>query len=79
MAEMLIRPHEWLNRLLSGQIEMHQAPKAIQSWARFAIFEGAEAILRMDTIEERRSALKKIPDKIRPYVEAEIKRLWDMR
>jgi len=79
MADMLIRPQEWLNRLLSGQIEMHETPKAIQSWARFSIFEGAEAILRMETIEDRRAALKKIPDKIRPYVESEIKRLWDMR
>jgi len=76
VADMLIRPQEWLNKLLTGQIEMSQAPEAIQSWARFAIFEGAEAILRMEELEDRRAALKKIPDKIRPYVEAEIKRLW---
>lgn len=67
----------WLNRLLSGQIDMQDAPAAIQSWSRLAIHEGALEILSIENKQERRAALAKIPDRIRPYVEAEAVRLWN--
>jgi len=58
---------------------MEKAPEAIQSWARFPIYEGAAEIVRMEWRDDRARALAKIPYKIRPYVEAEIKRIWPMR
>lgn len=73
------RPQEWLRLVLSGQIQMEQAPASIQSWARFAIYQGAVEVIQMDTKEERLAALAKIPPSIRPYVEAEVKRVWPLR
>lgn len=73
------KPTDWLSLILSGQIDMKDAPKAVQSWARFSIYEGASEIARMPHIDDRKEALEKIPKRIRPYVEAELKRIWPMR
>lgn len=73
------RPQEWLRLILSGQIDMTEAPPAIQSWARFSIYEGAVELVRMDTSEERKEGLAKVPASVRPYVEAEVLRIWPWR
>jgi hypothetical protein len=76
----IIRPaHWWLKEVLAGRMEMEDAPVSVQSWARLPIFQGACEITRMDTQDERKAELQKIPSKIRPYVESEVKRLWPMR
>lgn len=72
-------PQEWLSLILSGHIFMHEAPPSIQSWARFPIYQGAVELLRMDTADERRAALQKVPPLIRPYVEDELRRIWPYR
>lgn len=72
-------PQEWLALVLSGQIRMQDAPTAIQSWARFPIYQGAVELLRMDTADERRAALQKVPPLVRPYVEKELRRIWPYR
>jgi hypothetical protein len=55
---------------------MEQAPPAVQSWSRYFIYQGAEEVLSLPR-EDRAKALDKIPLTIRPYVEAEILRLWN--
>lgn len=55
---------------------MENAPEAIQSWARFFIYQGAEKILALDR-PKRQAALDAVPETLRPYVEAEIKRVWE--
>ena len=72
-------PSHWLKAILRGEIHIEEAPQAVQSWARFPIFEGAKEIVLMDTREERAAELEKVPAKIRPHVEAEVKRLWPLR
>lgn len=57
---------------------MEQVPPAVRSWARIFIWEGALDICRLDTRDERKAELLKIPEKIRPYVEAEVTRIWPM-
>jgi len=75
-----IRPVQWwLKEVLSGHLALEDAPASIQSWARFPIFEGAKEIVLMENREQRAAELQKIPAKIRPHVEAEVKRLWVMR
>lgn len=69
----------WLNQYLSGALDATAIPPAVLSWSRFFIFEGAREIVLMDTREERQSALNKIPKKIRPLIEAEVRRLWEVR
>lgn len=72
-------PSQQLTNLLSGETRWQDAPPSIQSWARFEIHRGALTALRMGTKEERRTYLAKIPDTIRPHMEAEIMRLWRAR
>ena len=75
--ESIRKPSKWLELLLSGKIEWDEAPEAIQSWARREIFDAAKTILaRGKTKEDRQKMLARIPEKIRPKVEAEILRLW---
>lgn len=73
------RPSEWLQEALSGRIPLTDTPLSVQSWARLSIYEGALEVVKMEWVEDRRRALAKIPDLIRPYVAAEVKRLWLLR
>lgn len=75
----MMRPQQWLNEVLSGRIAMEDAPASIQSWARLPIFQGACEIIALDTQDERRAELARIPQLIRPYVEREVRRVWVMR
>lgn len=69
-------PSEQLAAYLGGK-DASPSP-AIRSWAQFYVHEAAKQICGMDTKEKRRIALGKIPDTIRPDVEAEIKRIWPL-
>lgn len=67
-------PSYHLNRLLKGEIEWDEAPEPIQSVARFYVYQGAVAILKLPK-PERRAAIDKAPPSIRPKLEAEIIRI----
>lgn len=69
----------WLNQYLTGALPAEQIPPAVLSWSRFFIFEGAREIVLMDDKWERIAALSKVPERVRPLVEAEVKRIWPMR
>lgn len=73
------RPSEALREVLTGKVAMADADPGIQSWAQFTIYQGAKEVLALPTKGERRNALGRIPATVRPYVEAEIKRLWALR
>jgi hypothetical protein len=66
----------WREQVLSGRIPMTDAPAAVQSWLRHDIFLGAEEILAIPYKPDRNAALARIPALVRPYVEAEVLRLW---
>lgn len=72
-------PSVKLENLLMGRTAWDEADDSIRSWASFHIYEAARLIIGMPEIENRRTALGKIPAAIRPYVEAEIRRLWPIR
>jgi len=55
---------------------MDDVDAGIQSWASLEIYKGARAIADMPSKEGRRAALARIPKKIRPYVEAEVRRIF---
>jgi hypothetical protein len=76
----ILRPVTWWReQVLSGAISMGEASPSVRSWLRHDIYQGAREICLIENIEERRNALQGIPALIRPYVEAEIKRLWPLR
>jgi hypothetical protein len=65
--------------LLEGRVTPENADPRIMHWAELYIFQGAEEILSLPSRDERRIALSKVPETIRPYVEREAKRLWELR
>jgi len=68
----------WRQEVLSGRIPYSQASPSIQSWLRYDIHLGAIEILALPQ-HERKAALSRIPETVRPLVEAEVKRVWTMR
>ena len=76
---MVVPPSKRIEAVLSGRVKMEDEDESIQSACRFPIYQGADAILRLDTKEKRRAALAKIPETVRPYVEREAIRLHKLR
>lgn len=75
-----IRPVTWwLDNLLSGRFGMDEVPESVQSWSRFFFWQAAREMVCMTTPDERRTALERVPDRARPYIQAEVTRLWPMR
>lgn len=72
-------PSYQLAQVLTGRTPYNKAAPAIQSWARFYFYEAAMEVLKAGDIDARRKKLGRIPENMRPYVEAEIKRLWALR
>lgn len=70
------RPSEWREDVLLGKVAMADAPESIQSWAQFTIYHAAKEIMAQPEKGLRRNMLSRIPALIRPYVEAEVVRLW---
>ena len=69
-------PSEQLAAYLSGE---SVGSDAIQSWATFEIWQAAQQICAMPTLEKRRTALEKIPVTIRPWVKDDMRRIWKTR
>jgi hypothetical protein len=60
---------------LRGKTALLGEDASIQSVCSWYIYEGAKEILDLPSKIDRRKALSKIPDMIRPHIEAEIIRL----
>lgn len=69
-------PSEQLASYLSGE---SVGTDAIRSWAAFEIWQAAQQICGMATLEKRRTALEKIPVTIRPIVKDDMRRIWASR
>lgn len=72
------KPSEKLNDLLTGRVIPQNADPAILSWAEFHIWQAACEICAMGDIKQRRDAMDKAPDTLRPFLEREVKRLWPL-
>ena len=68
-----------LEDLLTGKVTPEQADPRIMLWAEHAIWTAACEILSLTNLDDRRKALNNIPETIRPYVEREVKRMWEDR
>ena len=68
-----------LEDLLSGRVHPKDADPRILLWAEFHIHKGACEILSLPTRADRARALEKVPATVRPYVEREVRRLWERR
>lgn len=83
--EDLIRKHGvrpvswWLDNLLSGRFGMDEVPRSVRSWADFFFWQAAREMVLMSSADDRRVALAKVPERVRPFVQAELTRLWPLR
>jgi hypothetical protein len=68
-----------LDDLLSGRVSYEDADPRILNWAEFHIHKGACEILSLPTRADRAKALEKVPATVRPYVEREVRRVWEIR
>lgn len=73
------RPDAKLHDLLTGKVAWDDADEAIRSWARLTIYQAADKICERPNRKDRIAMLGKIPTSIRPHVEAEVIRLWNLR
>lgn len=67
-----------INAVLDGTTPLASAPPAIQSCVRWPIYEKAVEILALPR-QERKPAIGQAPELLRPYLEAEIIRVWELR
>jgi len=69
-------PSEQLAAYLNGE---STGSPAIRSWASFYIWDAAQQICGIDSLEKRRTALEKIPVTIRPDVKDYMRKIWANR
>ena len=79
MLTVIDKPSVILRKVLSGAVDMRDVDPSIRSLASFEIYKGACAVLKLGGVDARRSALARIPEKIRPYVEQEARRVFELR
>ncbi len=72
-------PIRQMRRFLTGYGAWEDLSPALQSWSRFFFYQGAVEIIRMETTQERREALEKLPANVRSHVEMEVRRIWPYR
>jgi hypothetical protein len=69
--------------VMAGKMRLEDVPHpwaaAVRSVIQLPVFEEAEQVLTYSTKERRAKALLRIPESIRPLVEAEARRLFVMR
>lgn len=70
------RPTDRIRAVLMGQVALEDEDQGIQSVCSKYIFDGAKAVLKLKTKEERRAALNRAPSLIRPHLEREVMRLF---
>jgi hypothetical protein len=73
------RPSKRIERVLRGQTRMEDEEPGIQSACSKYIYDGAVSILALNGKDARRKALSRVPDLIRPYIEMEARRLYELR
>lgn len=73
-----MKPSKLINAVLDGTLAMEKAPLAIQSCIRWPIYEKAVEILALPHAA-RKPAIEDAPAALRPYLEAEIIRIWRLR
>ena len=72
-------PSRLIADVIVGRTDLEDQQPAIQSACRLEIYNRACMILDLETKIERRSAIANLPAKLKPHVEKEIMRVWEMR
>ena len=73
------KPLSRLADVISGKLAVADADEATLSWLRHYVYERADLIMGQVGSDARRAALAKEPEHLRPMIEAEVRRLFDLR
>ena len=65
--------------MLTGKVRLEEEDPAIRSVCSKYIFDGAVSILSMKDKAARQTALRKLPEFIRPHIEDEVWRIYKKR
>lgn len=74
-----LRPSKRIERVLRGQVKLEDEDPGIQSACSKYIYDGAVELLSIQGKDARRRALARIPELIRPHIEREVWRIFDVR
>ena len=75
----MLKPSERIRRVLTGKVRLEDEDPAIRSVCSKYIFDGAMSILSMKDKAARQTALRKLPEFIRPHIEDEVWRIYKKR
>lgn len=73
------RPSARIDRVLRGLVRLEDEDPAIRSACSKYIYEGALELLSIPGKAARRNALARVPEAIRPHIEKEAWRIFDLR
>jgi hypothetical protein len=73
------KPSALLQDVIDGKTALGDADEAIQSWFRLWVYQRADAVLQHRSSDDRRAALNKEPAIHREAIEAEVRRLFEIR
>ena len=65
--------------VMKGMKAIEDLNAGIRSAIRVEIYWAACAILELPDKTSRKTSLETLPAKIRPHIESEVRRLWEMR
>lgn len=65
--------------VLQGRVLLDDAQPCIRSCVRLPLYQKSVEILDISDIHRRRHEIAKAPPLIRPYLEEEIMRVWELR
>lgn len=68
-----------LDAYLRGKIPESKLSKAVLSCSAFPIYQIADTITRLPTLEQRRIAFAEMPEYLKERIHAEVLRLWERR
>jgi hypothetical protein len=64
---------------MKGKKPIEDLNAGVRSAIRVEIYWLADEILKVDGKQNRRGVLDALPEMIRPHIESEVRRLWEMR
>jgi hypothetical protein len=68
-----------INDILAGKVKLEEEEASIQSACAFEIYKISVEILALPDRQARHDELTKVPELLRPYVQAEVIRVWQYR
>lgn len=67
-----------MSEYLAGRIAREDLGEAVKTWLEFEVHKRATDVLRYRKLDDRRAAMSQQPDHLKPEIEKEVFRLWEL-